>query len=433
MKNNSTILITGASGFIGSYVTKYFLDKGLKIRALTKSGKYFISHANLEVVMGDMKNLDSLIEATYGVERIVHLAAAKQDEKDSFEINVSGAKNLVAACIQNNIKFIVNISTSSTKIAKRGIYGKTKNMADQILKQSKIPTVILKPSLIYGDLENAAFGSLAKFSRLPITPMFGSGECKFRPVYIEDVAKAIYVALQDIKLINKTYDLVGPDIISMNSLVKLIGSKILNKKVRIMHLSPKLGFFLAHILSLIFYKSPITESNILGSTQDVEMDYQSFARDFGFNPKTLEEGLDILKKESIFDEAQMMLSYVASRSFPKIKITNREKRLYYQAISGEKTLRDFSSVIYRHPFILGPLEFLSKFYKNSVLSKKTYIATVILECSPSSAEWILPKVRSIPEILFHSSYLTLSFLLKVVSCLFFIPFPNFVKRNVTQI
>ncbi|MFA6270459.1 MAG: NAD-dependent epimerase/dehydratase family protein [Candidatus Paceibacterota bacterium] len=430
MKNNPTILITGASGFVGSYLVEYFLDKGLKVRAMTKSGQYFIDHPHLEVVHGDMRNLGSLYEATLGVSSVVHLAAAKQDEKDSFEINVSGAKNLVKAAVQNKVDLIVNISTASTKIAQKGIYGETKNLADQIFEQSQISTITLKPSLIYKDLKNAAFGSLVKFSRLPITPVFGSGECQFRPIYIEDFAKAICIALQDIKLKNKTYDVVGPSIVSMNTLIKLIGYKILNKKVRIIHVPAKLGFLLVRMLSLIFYKSPITRSNILGSTQDIEMDYQSFVKDFGFNPKNLTEGLEILKKELVFDEAKLILSYAVSRSLPKIKITNREKQLYYQTVSKGNISSNFSDLIYKHPFILGPLEFLSNFYKNAVLPQKIYIAMVIIECSPSSAEWLLPKSRSIFNILFQATYLSLSFLLKVFLSLFFIPFPNFVKRNV---
>ena len=429
MENKGTILITGASGFVGSYAEKYFLDNGFKVRSMVRKLSVFSDNPSLEIVQGDMRNLDSLIKATKGIKYIIHLAAAKQDEKDSFQINVQGAKNLVEASIKNNVELIINMSTSSTKIVKKGIYAETKNLADQVFRQSKIPTITFKPSLIYGDLKNAAFGSLVKFSKLPITPVFGRGECKFRPIYIGDLVKAMHVALFTSELKNKTYDSVGPDIISMNSLIKLLGNKIFHKKVRIVHLPEKLGFLLADILSFIFYRSPITKSNILGSTQDVKMDYDSFVKDFGFNPITLENGLEILKKESVFDEAQMVLSYVVSRSFPKVKITERERRLYWQAISKEK-IKNFSPAVYKYPLILGPLEFLSKFYKDSVLQRKIYIASVIVECSPASAEWLLPKNRSVFAIFFYSSWLSLSFLLKVFLSLFFIPFHNFIKKNV---
>lgn len=113
------VLVTGASGFIGKRVVQYLYDNGYTVRALVRTKSSFAANVPREVVVGNMKDFDSLVAATEGVYSVVHLAAAKSDESDSYETNVEGARHLVKACEINDVKSIINISTSSTKIEKQ--------------------------------------------------------------------------------------------------------------------------------------------------------------------------------------------------------------------------------------------------------------------------------------------------------------------------
>lgn len=429
-----TILITGAAGFIGRAAVTYFAEHGYYVRALIRprgSRGDFFKHPHVEFYEGDLQSEEALDIATKGVSAVIHLAGAKQDEKDSFEINVGGAKNLVAMCRKNGVVKIINVSTSSTKILVRGAYGESKRQADEVFSNSGLDYITLKPSLVYSDLKSAAFGSLAKFSRLPITPVFGDGTCLFRPIHVHDLVKTFHIALEDSALSKKTYDIVGPDIVSMSDIIKIIGNRFFHKKVRIVHAPIWIGNCVADVLSKIFYKSPITRSNILGSTQNIKMDHQTFFRDFKFTPRSLHEGFSLMEKEyNFFDEATLFLAYAASRSFPKIIITNRERELFYKTLAGTQKVRTLSRVIYRFPMLLGALDFLSRFYPGSALSKKIYVALTILECSPQSAPWLLPKKRSLGSMFMLSSYLVLSWVAKVMLAVLILPFRKFIEKNV---
>ena len=94
----STILVTGAGGFIGKDLTARLLGHGFHVRAMVRSAtgsSLFPRHEQLQIVHADMRDQSSLERAVQGCTAVVHLAAAKADEKESEDINVGGARRLV--------------------------------------------------------------------------------------------------------------------------------------------------------------------------------------------------------------------------------------------------------------------------------------------------------------------------------------------------
>ena len=96
----SRILVTGAGGFIGKSVVAHLLKRGWKVRAVLRSPDRPFASVDpaLEVVYADMRDRSALVHALRAVDVVVHLAAAKNDEKWSYDVNVGGAERLVEAC-----------------------------------------------------------------------------------------------------------------------------------------------------------------------------------------------------------------------------------------------------------------------------------------------------------------------------------------------
>jgi len=309
------VLITGATGFIGKRTVQYFLEKNYLVKALVRHTNQdcLVEHPNLEVISGNMQDYTSLRQATQEIQWVIHLAAAKSDEQDSYQTNVQGAENLLKACKESGVSYIINVSTQSAKIKKKGVYADTKFKADQLFINNPIPITTLRPSVVYGDKENGVFGSLVKASNLPFIPIFGSGEWRCRPIHVEDLIKTFELAFLHPEKHYRTYDIGGPDEISLNGLIDRITS-ILNKRPLIVHLPAWIGYAAAKMLSFIFTKPPITISNILGSTQNTEMDTQTYFRDFSFTPRCLDKGLqEIFASENIdYQEAQLLFAYLLS-------------------------------------------------------------------------------------------------------------------------
>ena len=121
------ILITGASGFIGSNLTEYMLDKDYTVVGLDNYAtgfahnlKPFLAHPNFSFVEGDIRSLETFIAASKGVDCILHQAAlgsvprSIKDPLTSNEVNINGFLNLLEAAKVNQVKRIVYAASSST-------------------------------------------------------------------------------------------------------------------------------------------------------------------------------------------------------------------------------------------------------------------------------------------------------------------------------
>lgn len=361
-----TVLITGAHGFIGSHATERLASRGYDVRIFTRPE-------------GDMRSPESLREATKGVDWILHLAGSKNDEKESYEVNVAGARNLIEAAHENHVRRIVYVSTLSATLEQKGIYGTTKQLAEEEFKKSPVSSITLRPSIVYGDLENGVFGSMVKFSRLPITPVFGDGSTLFWPIHVDDfIAVAEEAAHIDSPF--REFDVTGPDEISFNALLSLVGKTVHNKKVRPFHLPAWIGIWSARLGKLVLKKFPITESNILGLTQPVFPEKNIFSATFKTRIRPLEEGLrDILEIEE--SEAKRMLEKIARLGNPRPQITAREINLYNEL----------------------------KTQTSSEIGSRLRLAAAVIETSPASASWLLPRERTIKEILKELIRIALSY------------------------
>jgi uncharacterized protein YbjT (DUF2867 family) len=430
MQERQKILVTGSSGFIGRFVIKQLLSDGFSVRALVRN-KANLSLEGVEIVVGNMSDRASLSEALKDVDGVVHLAAVKLDESNSFETNVIGAKNLIDAVKENGVRFIINISSSSTKIKEKGKYALTKSMADEIIMGSSIPATTLKPSIVYSDIENAVFGSLAKFANLPITPVIGNGKCKFYPINIEDLAKIISISINKEETRGKTYDIGGPDTLSINEIIESISKDIFGKKrVFLFHIPRFIGFSLAKILSLIMDKPPITRSNILGSTQDISWDKETAFRDFDFKPRSFNDGVLKVKKEFEQREAEILYKYIYSSSGVDFNFTPELKERYDIALKNNGLNNKISLIFLRFPFLIGSVDIVSKFlYPQSSLQRRLLIVSSLCECDTQSADWLLPKDRDFLDLFFGLLIIGLRSFIKIIVGIGFLFIPGFIKRH----
>lgn len=288
------VLVTGASGFIGRALCAYLLDKGYRVKAFTRENSRWemAPHPALERVIGNMQDRASLDGALAGVEWVAHLAAAKSDEPDSDKTNVDGARNLVEACRKNGVGFIINVSTQSAKLKRKGTYAVTKDAADQVFHSSGFPVTTLRSSLVYGNLTGGVFASLVKFAKLPVIPVMGAGTAPHWPIHVDDLAHAIEIAALRPRTRGQIYEVGGADKSNTNQLLDAIVKAQGQTRVKF-HIPIWLGLLAAWVFSKL-PKPPFTRSNVLGSNEDVSMDVTRFFHDFGFTPRRLSQGLDDL-------------------------------------------------------------------------------------------------------------------------------------------
>ena len=112
MSETKNILITGASGFIGGHVAKYFTEKGERITCLLRPGSdtSFIDDLQINKTIGDILEMESLIKAFKGIDFVIHVAAKVGDwgkYEDFYKTNVQGTLNVLKAALHNKIHNVI--------------------------------------------------------------------------------------------------------------------------------------------------------------------------------------------------------------------------------------------------------------------------------------------------------------------------------------
>lgn len=333
------ILVTGAGGFIGLRLLKRLLSEGHEVVALVRSvrGELKLPADRLTVVRGDMTDAASLDKAVAGCDVVVHLAnaTAVTDWAKARAINVDGTRALIAACQRAGVNRLVFTSTLSALREKRGPYGQTKLEAEVVVRQSGMPFVILRPSLVYGAHGVGLVANLAAYLRgLPAVPVIGDGKIELDPIHMNDVNEIIVQCLTRDDVLGKAYDLLGPERITFNEFLDRLSAEIGVKKPYV-HLPGGPMLLAAHVGKALLGKFPITEDNVLGLTSPAKIDREGAFRDFKIAWTKLDQGLrDVLVEPQPGDEGAIAPGRAGVPVAPLMSAMPRPQRPVRVAVVG---------------------------------------------------------------------------------------------------
>ncbi len=291
------ILITGASGFLGSQLTNYAANRGRRVRCMVRrtSDTSALDPTRMEICYGDLLDLASL-RAALGppVRCVVHCAATtsetRVDYAQSFKINVEGTRHLLEACHQQGVERFIMISTQSANEQNPSAYARTKLAGDRLVQQSKLAYTILKPSTIYGPGSKGLFAKMVRLmDALPVVPILGPGARLIRPIHVFDLCEAILQCENSPQTLEKIYDLGGRDLVTYEDFVRSILDARRTKKLFV-HIPLPVCHLLAAAFSIL-KNPPFTRDNVLGLNQNQVCNIAAGRNDFGFRPIGLREGL----------------------------------------------------------------------------------------------------------------------------------------------
>ncbi len=209
------VLVTGATGFLGSHIAELLARQGHTVRVLVRhtSDRSFLQGFETEEALGDVTQPDTLPAAVEGAEAIVHAAGlTKARSAAEFEaVNAQGTANLLAALdpSQPLRRFVLISSISAHGPSDDGqprppdapaapvtTYGRSKLGGEEAVRSwagDRRPATIIRPPVIYGprDRELLPFFRLARWR---LAPLLGDGTNVVSFVYVEDAARAAVLA-----------------------------------------------------------------------------------------------------------------------------------------------------------------------------------------------------------------------------------------------
>ncbi|OLT55157.1 hypothetical protein BI334_32785, partial [Moorena producens 3L] len=216
------MLVTGASGFTGSHLTHWLADQGYLVRALVRPSADVSALdtekrriGRIELFEGDLLQHETIEQAVAGCEHVYHVAAlyraAKHPDQLYWDVNVGGTSAVVEACRQHGVARLLHCSTigvhggveevpanEQSPFAPSDIYQRTKLAAEQCVQQSQsqgLPVTIVRPAGIYGpgDMRFLKLFTLVKTGRFI---MFGSGQTLLHLVFVDDLVRGMWQAVE---------------------------------------------------------------------------------------------------------------------------------------------------------------------------------------------------------------------------------------------
>jgi NADH dehydrogenase len=219
----STVLVTGASGFVGSHVMPELLAGGHRAIALvhsSASGQLALQRlpldgrANAEVRQGDVNDPASLVPTLAGVDAVVHLVAIARDRsggRDLLRINTDGTRNIIEAMRRAGVRRLIHLGALGVVDDPTLHYASSKAKAEALVAASGLDWTILKPSLMWGP-RDGFFNIVADLVRVSpgIVPVPGDGRSRFQPLAVADLARTVRMSLDDPATTDRAFELGGP-------------------------------------------------------------------------------------------------------------------------------------------------------------------------------------------------------------------------------
>ena len=231
-----TILVTGATGFVGQAIVRELRVQGRDVRALVRepSRASRLENWSVELATGDVTDAASVAAAARGCSHVVHLVAIPRGSKADFEQTMSlGTQNVIAAAKAAEVERFVLMSALGTSEETKGLvpYFTAKWQMEQDVATSGLEHVIFRPSFVFG----SGGGVLPTFIRQvrysPVVTVLGPGTTRLQPIWLDDVAAYFARAIDLPGAANRTFELGGPEQVSWDELYARIATLLGKRRV----------------------------------------------------------------------------------------------------------------------------------------------------------------------------------------------------------
>lgn len=321
------LLVTGATGFLGSHVVHYFKQKGYDVYAIGRNREHGakLEQNGIRFLPIDFKDEQKMLEACRDMDYIVHAGALSSPwgtYEQFYEANVLGTKHIVNGAQTYGVKRVVHVSTPSIYFrfnddegidgqgvredhplpkTKVNFYAQTKWLAEQVVDeafQQGLPVITIRPRAIFGEGDNALMPKLIAVNERIGVPLFNDGQNKMDITYVGNVVHAIELCLlTEDKHLGQKYNITNGETVKFKELLEYTFSHMA-MPFKTLRLPYSVLFQLAGVLEwthakLLNYKEPTLTKysvSVLAKTQTLNID--KARQELGYEPQvSVKEGI----------------------------------------------------------------------------------------------------------------------------------------------
>jgi uncharacterized protein YbjT (DUF2867 family) len=288
------ILVTGATGFVGSNLVRRLRHDDIAVRALVRNPAkgQALKDIGVDIAEGDVSDKASLEKAVAGCERVVHLVGIIQETPGvTFRtVHVDGTRNVLDAAQKAGVRQVFYQSALGTRPGAKSMYHRTKWEAEELVRAGTIPYTILRPSIIYGPGDRFTMRLSDMIKRSPVLPVIGTGRSRVQPLYIDDEVSCIVKAITGDAFLNEMYEIGGPDQLTYEEVTVAIADALGIYRPTL-HMPLFLVRNAARLLESVLPVPPVTTDQLIMFQEDNVCSMRDIHDAFGIKPIKFREGL----------------------------------------------------------------------------------------------------------------------------------------------
>jgi uncharacterized protein YbjT (DUF2867 family) len=227
-KRTGLVTVFGGGGFIGRYVCETLFKTGIRVRVAERHPRraYFLQPmaavGQLDLMSADITRRDSVAHALDGASAVINLVGTL---KGDFEgLQADGAGIVAEEAGRAGAQALVHVSAIGADPNSASRYGASKGEGEGRVRAAFPTATIIRPSLVFGPEDQLTNRFATLMSRLPVYPVIAP-KTRFQPVYVRDLAQAVATAALDPRNhAGKTYEIAGPDVMTMRGLSERIAA-----------------------------------------------------------------------------------------------------------------------------------------------------------------------------------------------------------------
>jgi uncharacterized protein YbjT (DUF2867 family) len=230
------ILLTGATGTVGSALLRRLIAERKQVRCLVRDPRRLgPERVRVQIALGDLGNPASFRHALRGVDTVVHLAAAIRDQDGGSieELNGVATLRLLRAAERGGVQRFLFFSAMGATLHSPARFFRAKALAEHAVSESELDTTVFAPSIVYSP-GDPWITLLERMSWLPAVPVSGSGDALYQPIWADDAAAAVMAVLDGRRGGGEPVALAGPETLSHEEIVKIV-LRAAGRRRRLLH------------------------------------------------------------------------------------------------------------------------------------------------------------------------------------------------------
>ena len=272
------IVVTGGTGFVGTHLVNALLRRGHSVAVLARRPDDARNRFNrpVERVRGDVLYPPSLVSAFAGRDAVIHLVGIIHEKGElTFDrIHREGTENVVAAARDANVRRLLHMSAMGTSDDSPSEYGRSKAAGERAVRESGLDWTVFRPSIVFGPGDGfvSLLAPIVRHNPIFI-PVIGTGETRFQPVSVYDVARVFADALEKPEAVGRRFEVGGPDVLTLNEIYREIATVLGKRNKPLVHLPLWWGRLLARLFEFLARRGwipapPLTRDQLKSLSRD---------------------------------------------------------------------------------------------------------------------------------------------------------------------